>query len=226
MGLLLILICAGAMLLLMWLRQKHYGIPAGKACVLLVYTIATGIGATKVLYFIEVGGWEGMSFFGAVLFLPILLWPMARLLKLPYGAVTGLLSLPGLLMFSIHKLNCYIQGCCGGIIIGYGADRQPIYLAIQLIESAVTVLIVAALFLAERKGKFRDILYPLSMVVYGVARFALNWFRLDASARILWLPKGNFWALVAIVYGVVWILILHTTKIERALKAAERKELL
>lgn len=57
-----------------------------------------------------------------------------------------------------------------------------------------------------RKQKNRGRIYPWFMVLYGITRF--GWNLLRETKPFVWvLPAGNFWSLIAIVIGVLWLLI-------------------
>ncbi len=203
------------MFCLMVFRQKHYQISIAKSIIILIYTAVLGFLGTKVLFWIENGLWMGMSFFGAVLFLPLLLFPLAKFLRISYGALTDFVALPGLSMFTVLKAQCYFKGCCGGLLLGYTPQMQAVYFPIQLVEAGVTVAIIGCFLILEQKNKTTNKLYPWCLVVYGIARFALNWFRLDDSDPIFWLPKGNFWAVLSILMGSVWLLVVYGKEVQQ-----------
>ncbi len=212
------------MLLLMCLRRKRYGFSAIQSMLIVVYVALVGLFSTRLLYCIENGGWTGRSFFGAVLFLPLFLFPLTKVMAVSYHATTDFVSVAGLAMFAVMKYNCYVQDCCGGIVIGYTAENAPLYFPSQLVEVFATLGIIAVLLWLEHKGKTTRILYPFSMIVYGVCRFVLNWFRWDDSARILGMPKGNFWALLSVLIGTLWILMIRHHTLQQELKFYQQKE--
>ena len=66
----------------------------------------------------------------------------------------------------------------------------------------------------ERNEKNQGRIYGYYMLVYGSARFILNWFRYGVKPFVWILPAGNFWSLVAIALGLFWLFLSrkHTKK--------------
>lgn len=201
------------MFLFMLFRRNKFHISLLKTVVVFILLACLGILSTQILYFIENGEWGGMSFFGAVLFVPIWFFAVAKILNIPFSKMMDFVALPGLLMFAVLKTNCAVDGCCQGRVIGYSDGAAPIHFPSPLVEAITTVLLVFALLYIEKKGKTTDKLYPLSLASYGVLRFILNFFREQGEPLLLGLQRGNVWALVAIIAGLVWLLVLRYIKI-------------
>lgn len=200
--------CLAAVLLTSLLRCKKYAVSYWKAGVLGLSTMVLGLLGTFILYFIENGVWGGMSFFGGVLFTPLLMLPVAYLCKVRRRDMLDLITMPGLAMFCIYKFNCYLSGCCRGMILGH-AEGKPIVFPSQIVESASALLILLILLLVERKRRPEGRLWPLALILYGAVRFGLNWLRRDQVPFVWVLPAGAFWALVSIAVGIVWLCLLH-----------------
>ncbi len=197
-----------AMLVLMLCRRKKYNIPLLKTFLIVAFLAIFGVLSTCLLYFIENGEWGGKSFFGAVLFVPIIFLPLTKIFKLPFSDMMDFVSLSGLLMFAVMKANCTFSGCCGGRVLWYSAAGKAIHFPSPIVETLTTLLLVCVLLYFEHIGKMRKRLYPVSLVSYGALRFVLNFFRLPEKPFVFGLQKGNFWSIVAIFFGLVWIFIL------------------
>ncbi|MBQ6802393.1 MAG: prolipoprotein diacylglyceryl transferase, partial [Oscillospiraceae bacterium] len=60
-----------------------------------------------------------------------------------------------------------------------------------------------------RKIALRKKIYPLAMVIYGVARFFLDFFRDTEASFLLGLSKGSFWSLCSFIIGVIALVIIN-----------------
>lgn len=209
------LLSAVLLLGLMLLRRKRYSLPVWKTGVIMVLVSGLGILSTQALYFIENGEWGGMSFFGAVLFLPLVMTPMALLMRIPVKDMMDFIAPPGLLMFAVMKTNCFFSGCCGGRILGVSANGTSIVFPSQFAEAATTVCLIAALLYFEHRGSTKAKLYPISMIAYGLLRFVLNWFREPGEAFFLGMQKGTVWSVVTVVAGVLWLLMAQNQELDQ-----------
>lgn len=212
------------LLALMLLRCKRYGIVIWKTILITALVGGLGILSTQVLYFIENSEWGGMSFFGAVLFLPLIMTPMALLLKIPAADMMDLISLPGLLMFAVMKVNCFFSGCCGGRVLGVSGNGTPLAFPSQIVEATTTVCLIVVLLFFEHRDKTRAKLYPISMVSYGLLRFVLNWFREPGDAFLFGMQKGTLWSAIAVVAGAIWLMILHNRDLDRQLETIRNRK--
>ncbi len=213
----IMILSAIAMFLLMLLRRGRYNISLLKT-VLIVFLVAVlGVLSTCLLYFIENGEWGGKSFFGAVLFLPVIFSALSRVFKVEVSVMMDFIAPPGLLMFAVMKANCTVSGCCSGRLLGYTAGRA-IYFPSPTVEALTTLLLVGILLFFEYRGKTENLLYPISLVSYGILRFVLNFFRLPEEPFLLGLQKGSVWSLIAVIGGLTWILISKYIEIDKKYK--------
>lgn len=220
---LMLILSAASMFALMLPRCKKYNIPLFKTPIIVVLLAFFGVLSTVLLYFIENGEWNGKSFFGAVLFLPVIFLPISKILKVPTTCMMDFISLPGLIMFSVMKFNCSISGCCGGRLLWIAENGKEVYFPSPIVESVTTVLLVCVLLIFEHKQKTNNKLYPISLISYGILRFILNFFRQQEEPFFLGLQKGNIWALLAIIIGILWIFILAFIDVDKKLKSAQKQ---
>ena len=210
------------MCLFMLCRRSRYRISLPKTLGILALLVLLGVSFTYLLYFIENGEWGGMSFFGAVLFVPVVFPFIARLFRTPAAAMLDFVSLPGLLMFAVLKINCAVSGCCIGRILWQSEQGSAVFFPSPIVEAVTTVLLVFVLSHFERIGKTENRLYPISLIAYGTLRFILNFFRAPEDPFLFGLQKGNVWALVAIVTGGVWLLVDANIKINKQYKEMQQ----
>lgn len=200
---LLLTICASALFVLLVVRRNKYNVSLLQCVVIAMCSGTMGIFGTHFLYFIENGNFNGQSFFGAVLFFPVFLFPVARLLKLHLSDILDYATPPGLAMLVLFKFNCYLGGCCGGRVLYFKEGGIPVTFPSQLVEMGVALTLTILLFVIEYNNKFKRNIYPFCLITYGSTRFILNWFRADQTEYILGMSAGHFWSIVAVVIGVV-----------------------
>lgn len=165
-----------------------------------------GLLGTRIMFFIENGGWYGKSFFGAVLFFPILLLPVAWLFRMRLRTLLDYATIPGIGMLAIFKWNCYTDGCCGGKVLWYSEAGVPTHFPSQLAEMAAAIVLVIIFLFLERNKKLYGKIYPCFLIVYGLIRYVLNLYRLEQADFLFGMPAGNLWAVVSVLLGVAYLI--------------------
>ena len=155
--------------------------------------------------FIEGGIWRNRSLYGGVFFTPLLLWPVAKITKVPYKDVLDLFSPGGFILIGLSKLRCCYDGCCVGITIYYGHGSSYLFPS-QIVECVMAFVLFIVIVLMFRKQKWRGLLCAYSFVLYGSTRFILNFFR-ETEPWIGPFASGTIWSVVAVVIGIAWILL-------------------
>lgn len=209
---LLIALLIGAILmcLLTSVQMKWYGVKCWKSIIISVTIIFTGLIASELWFFLENGYWAGRSFYGAIFFAPLTFFPVARLLRIKYLDALDFCATAGCLVLAVLKVQCMIEGCCAGIILYLNEDHMYVRFPSQVVEFVCALVLTASMLTVSYHEKFRGRIYPLTLVLYGTSRFALNLFRDDwvrTEQMNLPLPLGNIWSLVAVFVGVVWLCI-------------------
>lgn len=193
------------MFLLMLLRRNRFPqIKVWKYPLISIFLTIAGVAGTMLLFFVETGRFGGTSFYGAVLFVPLLMLP-AMLLRISFRDLMDLCAPAECLMLTIMKIDCLTSGCC----IGRYLPSLRFQFPSQIVEMITAFFIMLILLHLETKGNFRGKLYAWYMIIYGTARFALNWLRYGLTPFVLGLPAGNFWSVVAVVIGLVWLALLR-----------------
>lgn len=214
-GFLLLLLAMGtaAMLAVMLLCRKWYPIPLWKVFVAAPVLTLTGVASVKLMFFLENGfkSFDGLSFFGAVFFIPVIFILTAWALRLPYGQLMDLCAPSVSVMLAVVKINCMVKGCCGGRLLCYTEEGEFIFFPSREAEQATALVIAALLLLLMRKDKRKGTIYPLFMILYGATRFVLNIFR-DTQPFILGLAAGTFWSIISVLIGGAWLLALKLRK--------------
>ncbi len=200
-----------AMLVCMLYTNKSYGIKIWKIAVSAVLLTMIGYLGAKLMYFVEAGKWDGRSFYGAVFLTPILIFPVAKILRIPYGALMDLCAPAECIMLALLKVKCKIDGCCFGRIIELG--DVSFQFPSQIVELLTALVLMVILIMIIKRGHWRGSVFAWYVFLYGATRLVLNFFR-ETKPWIGSLPAGSFWSLIAIVLGALY-LILFKAKRER-----------
>ena len=118
----------------------------------------------------------------------------------------------GCFVLGLAKIQCMRDACCEGRILYMNEDRIWVRFPSQIVEFIVFTIIAISLFLLSRRPAHRRKIYPLAMVIYGIARFFLDFFRDTEASFLLGLSKGSFWSLCSFVIGVAALVIIHLGK--------------
>jgi phosphatidylglycerol:prolipoprotein diacylglycerol transferase len=181
-------------------------------------------GSLPWLYF-----WDGgQSYFGGILGGTLAGTIYLRLRSLPLlryaDAVVPALSLG----YGIGRVGCFLNGCDFGTLSNFpwavryapGTEAQASHFADGLITSTSALSLAVhpvqlyssmlgfCLFLTFSRWKFRDVGSRCCMfaVLYGSARFAMEWFRGDATAAIGPLSLPQVCSLIFALSGIgVWL---------------------
>ena len=194
----------GIMMICRIWRKKE--IPVWKLAVMAPVLTMCGTFGAYLLYFIENMKWGGISFYGSLFVIPVLFVPFAFLIKVRYGVLLDYCAPAVCIMLAINKINCLRTGCCRGIVLRHIADGSAVRFPSQIVELCTALVIMVVLILLISRKKMRTMIYPLFLIIYGVTRFGWNLLR-ETKPFIMNLPAGNFWSLVAILIGSVWLVI-------------------
>ena len=184
--------------------NKDYQIPVWKVAVSCVSLAIIGMFGVKLMSFVESGNWTGRSFYGAVFLIPVLMYPVARLLKINYGNLMDLTPPAGCIMLALLKVKCKIDGCCfGRIMIIKG---KIIQFPSQIVECIAALVLMIIMIVIIRSGRWRGLAYAWVMFLYGIIRLILNSFR-ETSPWVGPFSSGSFWSIISIVIGasiLIW----------------------
>ncbi len=208
------------MMLIALLFRRYFALSEKKCVLLSILLTVAGVVGVLLMFFFENGHFGGLSFFGAVFFVPLLLIPFARLLRIPYRIYLDLSAPLVSAMLAVMKVNCVFSGCCQGKVVGFDAAGQPVLFPSQICEMVTALIIMGVLLALIRKGKLTGRLYPLFMVLYGATRFVLNFFR-DTEDFLFGMAIGNIWSIVSVLIGLVFLFLRR--KPDAAADAASAK---
>lgn len=149
------------------------------------------------MYWLEHNGksMSGMSFFGAVFLIPILMPAFGYYFDLKKIEILNLCAPCVASMIMFMRLGCFCAGCCGGMLSKIIGFKWPT----QLIESIGDFLILLwLLYLGNQKKK--ENLYAVFLINYGFLRFFIEFLR-DTPKLFFGLSNGQIFSIIAIVIG-------------------------
>lgn len=190
----------------MLIARLPYRLPVWKTVIAAVLLTFAGYAGAKLMAFIEAGTWSGRSFYGALFFAPILMVPVAWLLRVRTGDLLDMCAPAECVMLAMLKVNCALDGCCYGYLIRIDEQGNLVRFPSQIVECVTALLLMLVLLWMTRKEKFHGSIYPWYMLLYGVLRFGLNLLR-ETEPFIWGLPAGNFWSLISAGIGLALLLI-------------------
>ncbi|MBO2516780.1 MAG: hypothetical protein CW338_05795 [Clostridiales bacterium] len=198
-----------AMIAVMLFSGRYYHLPVWKGIVSAILLTAAGYAGAKVMAFVEMGTWDGRSFYGALFLAPCLMIPVALLLRIKIRELLDLCAPCECIMLALLKVDCVVSGCCYGIVLGRREVEdgfQAIRFPSKITECVAAMILMVVLILILKKKKNYGLIYPWYMVLYGASRFCLNLLR-DTEPFVWILPAGNFWSLISITIGLIWMLV-------------------
>lgn len=162
----------------------------------------------------------GLVFYGGVIGGIVAAWIYLRIKKARFFDYAAVIvpSIP--LAHAIGRVGCFLAGCCYGKVcetpisviyknpIGGAPTGVPVF-PIQLIESACNIVVFVILMLyVGRKLKKGSVIF-LYMILYGIERFVLEYYRYDEIRGIfLGLSTSQWISIVLFVIGVVGMVIM------------------
>ncbi len=213
--LLILLIGAVSMCVLIAWQMKWYSIRPWKSVAVTIALILSGLFGSEVWYFVENLHFGGRSFYGAVFLSPLVFYPIAKLLRIPYGETMDFVAPAGCLTLALVKIQCLRDGCCEGIVLGVDENLLCILFPSQIVEMIAFLLISVTLFVMAHNPKNRKQIFLWFLVLYGSARFVLDFFRSHTGIYALGLSAGSFWSLIAFLIGGGTLLYIHRRSVKK-----------
>lgn len=180
-------------------------VPVWKSIVVILFLMLTWILGGHLMYFVENGSFNGRSLYGAIFLAAIACAPLAKLLKIPFSILSDMCASPGCIMLAGMRVKCYMDDCCGGMMLYKDAEGVAVYFPNQLVEMGIGLILMALFLMMFRKEKFQGTIYGWFLLLYGSARFVLNFFRWNLKPFLWIIPAGTLWSVIAVIIGVIWL---------------------
>jgi phosphatidylglycerol:prolipoprotein diacylglycerol transferase len=149
--------------------------------------------------------WDGgLTLYGGIILATLTVWYMTRRRGIPFLVVADIFS-PGVMLgIGLTRLGCFMAGCCFGRPTDCGcgvtfptdapASLQygpvPVH-PTQLYASFGGFAIFGSLLLWERFSNYRGATFGRFMLLYGISRFTVDFFRYYESDQVLALGLSN-----------------------------------
>ena len=219
------------------LRARSRGLDPNRVMDLGIWIIVSAlVGAKLLLLIIEFDTYgknpaellslvrsAGVFYGGLIAAVGVALWYLWRH-RMPVWTVTDVFA-PGIALgHVIGRFGCLFAGCCFGRSTGvpwaitfrseYARDNVGTPLGVplhptQLYEAGAELLILAVLLLTERRGRpYPGRTFWLYMLLYGISRFVIEFYRGDPRGAIGMFSTSQFVSLVIVPLSLVMLFLL------------------
>ena len=157
----------------------------------------------------------GSVFYGGLLGALACIILYCRRYRIPSLQMFALLTPTFPLFHAFARVGCFFTGCCWGVPASFGfvfqnslaAPNNVALFPVQLAEAAYNFLLFTVLLILRGRRRLRPLLLPLYLILYGLARFTLEFFRGDElRGGFLFLSTSQWIALLCVTGSILWIL--------------------
>lgn len=206
------------MLAVMLLERIDYKIQVWKTVIVSIILTVSGYIGAKFMAYLEIGNLLSVSFYGAVFFAPLIMILVALILQIKIHTVLDMCAPAECIMLAILKVKCLDYGCCYGKT--FEISGESFVFPSQLAEMLNGIVLMFVLLIMIRYENNREKIYPWYMILYGVTRFILNFFR-HTEPFLFGIPSGHLWSIVSVIVGIVWIILISMRRKRGMLKVVE-----
>lgn len=213
------------------LNRKKYRIPLWKALVACVFTIG-GISRLNMFTALIVNGFQdtgGGNILRSFTYFPLICLLTAKILREPPGKMLDYMGPAIYLWHAIGQSVCPFLGCCAGIPWKWGIWNPFLEETVFPIQWAICLAVLGAMILMLRMVRQQNYdgsgtAYPTMLVVYGIARFFLEFLKRDGQ---LWLgiTELGYQALFMALVGTIWLFTKEEIQRENERKAGNKRQL-
>jgi phosphatidylglycerol---prolipoprotein diacylglyceryl transferase len=218
-------------------RARSRGLDPNRIMDLGIWIIVSAlVGAKLLLLVVEwdayaTSPWEmvtlvrsgGVFYGGLIAAVVVSLWYLRRH-RMPVWSVTDVFAPAVALGHVIGRMGCFFAGCCHGrptdvpwaVIFRSEVAAEnvgtPINIPLhptQIYEAGAELFILAALLLTERKGRvFPGRTFWSYMLLYGVSRFVIEFYRGDVRGMVGALSTSQFVSVLIVPLSIVMLILL------------------
>lgn len=194
-----------ATIIVLLIRRKKYFISYRMmVSIMIIVGIMGYLGATTSSY-LAFENWQGIRFYGRILFAVYTLLGMSILCKAEWKGLVNYYAPADIVALIIMKFNCLRTGCCSGIILNYSGKQ--VQFPCQIGEIVVAVIILIVIFLMEHSSRWHDYQYSFMLVGYGLTRYIFDFLRKSKGNIIsignIGMTVGQVFCLLLIVTGIL-----------------------
>lgn len=155
---------------------------------------------------------SGANIIKAFIFLPVVIWPVARLLKVKQIKINQLFAVIPCIGQGISHFGCVFAGCCQGYKSSWGIYNYWLgytCVPVQIFEGVTALLIGVYIEFRFRKKKWQDDkkAMPIMFVLFGISRFLLEFLR--DNEKVIWhISNPALHCLLMTTVGFIWLTVL------------------
>ncbi len=220
---LILMLVLGTLLSFLWLllNRERLKMQWYVALLLAVLHTVLGVGSVKLIAFFESGfdpsGFQNMSLYGAIFFLPIAYYWGAKLTKRELPTIFDLFTICVIFCLATARVNCLFSGCCYGKVIPNTTMRWPT----REVEILFYLVILLVFIWKIRSNRFPVMVFPLYMATYGLFRFIIEFFRVsDHTFGVFHI--SHIWSILAFLIGFS-ILLEQKSRMKKKQNTRRRK---
>lgn len=204
--------------------MKKYGISLRK--MLLIYVVVSAVGALGACIGAVLSNESMLSkrLYGLMLFDTVLLFALSPLLKVRLSDLGDFVMVPIMAVCFASKIDCLVKGCCYGVALWGSTPQTVIRFPSAIVEMVLWGIMTLLLLAIERSQMAKGALWPIGMIWFGLARFAVDFLRGSAWEKrvfALGLTGGQFWSLVVLLGGAVYLYIVLLHRFQRKPRVKE-----
>ena len=190
---------------------KHLGIKLWKALIAvlivypLIYELRYAIRWVERIFY----DCSGANIIKAFVFMPAVIWPVAKMLKVEQGKINQLFAVIPCIGQGISHLGCVFPGCCQGYEAAWGIYNCRLActcIPVQIFEAISALLIGLYLEMRFRRHNWQDDrkAMPIMFVLFGLSRFLLEFLR-NNDKVFLNISNPALHCLVMALTGAIWL---------------------
>lgn len=178
-------------------------------------------------------GTSNVAIFGAVVFTPIMLCVLFRLMKKDWRNILDMLT-PGIfIILACAKFGCIFEGCCYGVVCDFGLYNpraNATVFPVQIFEviTMIPVIIAVQVFVRKYKRYVKGMAYPVTAGLYSIVRFCWEFARYYSDNMrhvFLGLTFWQIFCVIVLISSVIMFAILNSQKLrDREIAAARAAE--
>lgn len=207
-------------------RAKRLGLDDDTVMSLALIAIIAGFIGAKLLYVIvhnkeffadPIGtiGSEGFVAYGGIIVGALGVWWYCRHKKLDFLAYFDLLMPEVAIAQGFGRIGCFLAGCCygrpwdGPLAVVFppncGAPAGIPLFPAQLFSAGGDILIGIVLLALHKKLRHRGTVGAMYLLLYGVGRFIIEFFRSDPRGNVAFLSTSQFISVFIVIIAVVML---------------------
>jgi len=163
-----------------------------------------------------------MRIFGGLLFMPLFLYFPVKYLGGDFKLISDIFAPGVFLLLGCSKIGCAVYGCCYGIPWEHGVPspfENHLCFPVQALESLLCFALFGVMYILYTKKRLKKgTAYPTGLILYGVARFLVEFLRYYPEEHSTYFLGINFWQLISVltvITGIAWLIITKYGKAAR-----------